>query len=253
MDQDYESMHHICQPRRRLLVYQSMKGLLTRLFPPHCRLCGAAARDTRRLLCRACLGELPWLAQHCPQCACPLDTPGTPSPCGHCQRQVPAFDATHALFHYRAPVDHLLKRLKFSGELALGPLLGELLAEQMALRTDPLPQQLIPVPLHPARLRERGFNQATELARAIGKHLEIPPAWRLCQRLRNTQPQSLLSNTARRLNLRNAFSVSGTPSAHVAIVDDVMTTGHTSNELARALKQAGAEKVEVWVIARAGR
>jgi ComF family protein len=150
-------------------------------------------------------------------------------------------------------VDHLLKRLKFSGELALGSLLGELLAEQMALRTDPLPQQLIPVPLHPARLRERGFNQATELARAIGKHLEIPPAWRLCRRQRNTQPQSLLSNTARRLNLRNAFSVSGTPSAHVAIVDDVMTTGHTSNELARALKQAGAEKVEVWVIARAGR
>jgi ComF family protein len=233
------------------MVYQLMHGLLNRLFPPHCRLCGVASGT--RLLCQPCQDELPWLARRCPQCACALDTTGMPSPCGRCQRQVPAFDATHALFQYQPPVDHLLKRLKFSGELALGPLLGELLAEQMRRRADTLPRQLIPVPLHPARLRERGFNQATELARAAGKQLGIPLARRLCRRQRNTEPQSLLSNTARRLNLRNAFTICGTPAAHVAIVDDVMTTGHTSNELARALKQAGAQTVEVWVIARAGR
>jgi ComF family protein len=190
--------------------------------------------------------------KHCPQCARPLNTRGDPAPCGHCQQQPPAFDATHALFHYQPPVDHLLKRLKFSGELGLGPLLGGLLADQLQQRDRALPQQLIPVPLHPARLRERGFNQATELAAVAGRQLGIPLARRLCRRRRNTEPQSLLSNTARRLNLRNAFAVNGTPAAHVAIVDDVMTTGHTSNELARALRQAGAQLVEVWVIARAG-
>ena len=234
------------------MVYQSvMHALLNRLFPPHCRLCGVASQT--RQLCQPCRDELPWLAQRCPQCACPLHAGGGASPCGRCQRLVPAFDATHALFHYQPPVDHLLKRLKFSGELALGPLLGELLAGQIRQRTDPLPRQLVPVPLHPARLRERGFNQATELARAAGQRLGIPLALRLCRRQRNTEPQSLLSHTARRLNLRNAFTVGGTPAAHVAIVDDVMTTGHTTHELARTLRQAGAETVEVWVIARAGR
>jgi len=107
--------------------------------------------------------------------------------------------------------------------------------------------------LHRTRLRERGFNQATELARRLGRELNISTGLRCCQRHRNTQPQSLLPPTARRINLRNAFSVRNIPRArHVAIVDDVMTTGHTSNELARVLKQSGVEQVEVWVIARAG-
>ena len=113
---------------------------------------------------------------------------------------------------------------------------------------------MIPVPLHRARLRERGFNQATELARRLDRTLGIRHEPRLCTRHRNTPPQSLLPATARRLNLRNAFSVRGTlPAAHVAIIDDVMTSGHTSDELARTLKRAGADYVEVWVIARAGR
>jgi ComF family protein len=227
-----------------------LRPFMDRLFPPRCRLCGAGGTST--LLCRPCRDELPWLDKSCPQCARPLNTHDNPAPCGRCQQQAPVFDAAHALFHYQPPVDHLLKRLKFSGDLGLGPLLGELLAEQLAQRAGALPQQLIPVPLHPVRLRERGFNQATELAGVAGRQLGIPLARRLCRRRRNTEPQSLLSNTARRLNLRNAFAVNGTPAAHVAIVDDVMTTGHTSNELARALKQAGAQIVEVWVIARAG-
>jgi ComF family protein len=228
-----------------------VRYLLDRVFPPRCRLCGSGGET--QWLCRPCRDELPWLLQHCPQCGYPQDPRGEPSSCGRCQRQAPAFDVTHALFHYRPPVDHLLKRLKFSGELALGPLLGGLLAEHLAQRGDALPTQIIPVPLHPVRLRERGFNQATELAGIVGRQLGIPLARRLCRRRRNTGPQSLLSNTARRLNLRNAFAVSGVPAAHVAIVDDVMTTGHTTNELARVLKQAGAQVVEVWVIARAGR
>lgn len=226
--------------------------LLNRLFPPHCRLCGAASH-TPRPLCEPCATELPWLLRGCPQCAHPITDDGPPVRCGRCQRQTPAFDATEALFHYRPPVDYLVKRLKFSGELALGPLLGELLAVHIGRRTGPLPQQLIPVPLHPARQRERGFNQAAELARCVGRRLRIPLARHLCERRRNTGPQSLLPLNARRLNLRDAFVARGPCAAHVAIVDDVMTTGHTANELARVLRQAGAKRIEVWVIARAAR
>jgi ComF family protein len=226
--------------------------LLNRLFPPRCRLCDAASH-TPRPLCQPCAAELPWLLHGCPQCAYPLADAGTPGRCGRCQRQPPAFDATEALFHYRPPVDYLVKRLKFSGELALAPLLGGLLAARIGRRTAALPEQLIPVPLHPVRQRERGFNQATELARSLGRCLRIPLATQLCLRRRNTGPQSLLPLTARRLNLRDAFAVRGRCALHVAIVDDVMTTGHTANELARALRQAGAERIEVWVIARAAR
>jgi ComF family protein len=175
------------------------------------------------------------------------------SHCGHCQKRPPAFDTTTALFHYRPPVDYLIKQLKFANELALIPLLSALMSARLTTRATPLPSLLVPVPLHRTRLRERGFNQATELARRVGRELGIRSDHRLCTRNRDTRPQSLLSPNARRLNLRNAFSVQHRPVAgHIAIIDDVMTTGHTSSELARVLKQAGAEQVEVWVIARAG-
>jgi ComF family protein len=173
--------------------------------------------------------------------------------CGRCQKLAPAFDATTALFHYRPPVDYLIKRLKFSNELAISPLLSGLLASRLAARDASLPGLLVPVPLHHTRLRERGFNQATELARGIGRQLHIKTGHRLCMRNRKTEPQSLLTHNARRLNLRNAFTVTADRvPGHIAIIDDVMTTGHTASELARVLKRAGAEQVEVWVIARAG-
>ena len=230
------------------MVYKLSRSL-TALFPGHCRLCGTTGKG----LCQPCHREAPWLANVCTCCSLPLSASHDDGLCGRCQKRAPVFDATTALFHYRPPVDYLIKRLKFSGELAISPLLSGLLANRLASRDLVLPELLIPVPLHRSRLKERGFNQATELARAVAHRLEINTTHRLCRRNRKTQPQSLLSHNARRLNLRNAFTVSGDKlPAHVAIIDDVMTTGHTANELARALKCAGAEKVEVWVIARAG-
>lgn len=235
------------------MVYNCARWLHTLLFPLHCRLCDAAVGAGLNL-CAACREELPWLGTHCTRCASPLPATHPDTHCGRCQQRPPAFDAATALFHYRPPVDHLIRRLKFSRELGLSPLLAGLLAQRLSARHTPLPKLLIPVPLHQSRLRERGFNQATELTRYLGKVLDIRHDPRLCTRHRNTPPQSLLPLTARRLNLRNAFSVTGTlPAAHVAIVDDVMTSGHTSDELARILKRAGAEYVEVWVVARAGR
>jgi ComF family protein len=228
-----------------------MRGLL---FPGRCRLCGIAT-GTSLQLCPECRRELPGLETVCSRCSRPLPVRAEDggSCCGHCQRQAPAFDATQALLRYHPPVDYLIRRLKFSGELAIGRLLASLLAEQVATRQACLPELLLPVPLHRTRRRERGFNQATELARNLGRELGIAVNHRLCRRDRHTPPQSLLPLNARRTNLRKAFSISGElPASHVAIVDDVMTTGYTAGELARILKRAGAEYVEVWVIARAG-
>lgn len=222
------------------------------LFPAHCRLCRAPLGSGPNL-CPGCLHDLPWLEGACRQCARPLAQADDPVCCGRCQRQPPAFDAVTALLHYRPPADHLIQRLKFAGELPLAPLLAGLLATRLGARRPPLPGLLIPVPLHPSRLRERGYNQATELARVLGRRLGIAVDRRLCRRTRRTEPQSTLPAKQRRRNLRKAFSVERRPVAdHVAIIDDVMTSGHTAGELARALKQAGAGRVEVWVIARAG-
>ena len=233
------------------MVYK-LNGVLGALFPGRCRLCCSPVPDGPGL-CLPCLNEAPWLAHVCTRCSLPLPASCDDSLCGRCQKQAPAFDLTTALFHYRPPVDYLIKRLKFAGELAIGPLLSGLLAQRLACRDTALPELLIPVPLHRSRLQQRGFNQATELARVVGRQLEIRSTPGLCLRSRKTEPQSLLSHNARRMNCRNAFKVRAERlPAHIAVIDDVMTSGHTANELARVLKSAGASKVEVWVIARAG-
>ena len=232
-------------------VYSWHDRLLNALFSPTCRLCGDAATGTG-VLCTNCLAELPRAGPGCPHCARPLPGMESDRPCGHCQRRPPAFDRTTALYRYRPPLDFLLKRLKYSSDLGLPPLFAGQLASHLLARHDNLPQLLVPVPLHPARQRERGYNQAIEIARPLGKALNIPVDRGLCRRTRRTDAQALLAPTARRLNMRNAFAVDGQPVAdHLAIVDDVMTTGCTAGELARVLKRAGAGTVEVWVIARA--
>ena len=153
-----------------------------------------------------------------------------------------------ALFRYRPPVDRLIQSLKFEGRLARARLLGDLLAAAMG----PDPQRLLlPVPLHPARLRDRGFNQSLELARRVaraGGGRLLPD---LAQRIRATPSQTGLDARARRGNLRGAFRVPGRLSGQITLIDDVMTTGATVDALARALRHAGAERVQVWVVARA--
>jgi len=234
------------------VVYDWKCRLQSLLFPAHCRLC-AVRTGTDHSLCPACHADLPWVESACHQCGRILPPGNHRLLCGTCQRHTPYFDATTAILHYQPPVDYLVQRLKFSGELAMAPLLSGLLATRLQARQASLPELVIPVPLHPSRLRERGFNQATEIARQLGRKLRLPVNHRLCRRTRKTDTQSLLPVKIRHWNVRNAFSVSGKVSArHVAIVDDVMTTGHTVNELARTLKRAGARQVEIWVIARAG-
>lgn len=218
------------------------------LFPPLCVLCGDYG-ERRRDLCCGCADDLPIVKAACVRCGAPLPMPGT---CGRCQRRPPAFDRTAAVFHYVPPLDALIKRLKFNGDLTLARLLGELMADRLGESETELPEVIIPVPLHVRRLKERGFNQALELARPVAERLGVPLAWRQVVRIRATDPQADLPAKLRYRNIRGAFAVEpGFAAQHVAIVDDVMTTGYTVNELAATLRRAGVATVSVWVCARA--
>jgi ComF family protein len=225
--------------------------ILDWLYPPTCLLCGDPGSD-RLDLCKPCADSLPYLGVSCPRCALPLAAEA-PQLCGACQRKPPAFDAAYALFHYEEPARYLIQSLKFGARYPSGRLLGTLLAERLQGRPDK-PEAIIPVPLHPGRYRERGFNQALEIARVVSRRLKIPLDLGACRRLRATAAQAQLSAAERRKNLRRAFVARpGLLPRHVAILDDVVTTGTTVNELAKVLRRAGAERIEIWACARADR
>lgn len=214
-------------------------GLASFMFGGSCFLCRGAAAG---ILCAACRAELPCLSgPRCPRCA--GDSPRGET-CGRCLASPPAYDATVAALSYEFPVDVLVHALKFRGELALAPLFRGLLLE----RIDPGSADcVVPVPLARERLRERGYNQAVEIARALGIPLELA----LCSRTRDTPAQSDLPLAERRRNVRGAFSCARRLDGRsVAVVDDVMTTGATLGELAATLKAAGATRVVNWVVAR---
>ena len=225
------------------------------LWPARCLVCAEAGEEARDL-CRACSRVLPWNHDACLRCALPLPPPmdasttDAPLVCGQCLRRPPPLQAVHAACLYDFPVDRLLPRFKFHQDLAAGRLLARLLAEACA--EAPRPQALVPVPLHRARLRRRGYDQALELARPLAQALDLPLRQRLLQRVRATAAQSELSAAARRRNLRGAFVVAPvvTLPAHVVLVDDVMTTGATLHAAARALRRAGVARVDAWVCAR---
>jgi len=171
--------------------------------------------------------------------------------CGRCQRQPPPFERTLALFRYEDPIRGLIQDLKYSGQLYLARLFGDLLAARLeALPAHP--DRIIPMPLHPGRLRERGFNQSLEIARPVARRLGVPLDYDSLRRIRATTPQSALPLDQRGRNVRGAFQTSARLAGErVALVDDVMTSGHTAAAAARALHKMGAA-VEVWVVARAG-
>jgi ComF family protein len=169
--------------------------------------------------------------------------------CGACLKRPPAFDRTIAALSYVFPLDRLIPRLKYHGQLAIAPALGEWLAR--ATEAAPVPDRMIAMPLHATRIRERGFNHATEIARDVAARQGLPLDLSSCQRIRDTPPQTGLKHDARRRNLRGAFACSeDVRGQHIALVDDVMTTGTSLDELAATLKRAGAREVTCWVAAR---
>lgn len=230
---------------------------LPQLLPSSCALCGA---NGRHAICAGCHAAYFGMTQaRCRQCAAVLRAlpPTEDERCGDCLALPPAFDATIAVVDYRPPTDQLALALKFGGRLALAPVFAQLQRDAL-LRNQAataLPEWLTAVPLGPRRLRERGFNQALEVAKPLARLLGLPLYPQLLQRLRDTQAQSSLQRDERQGNLREAFTVSPAfldtvRGRHVGVVDDVLTTGATLNEVAATLKRHGAARVTNLVFAR---
>jgi ComF family protein len=230
--------------------------LLTDLYywalPPTCILCQQRAQQPLDI-CLPCYGDLPWLKPGCPCCATPQTDRVTA--CGKCQQDPPPFTRALALFHYEPPITQLLLGLKFHSHLLYARVLGEIMAKQITqhwYKQKALPQILIPMPLHRQRLTQRGFNQALELARPIAKICKIPLDIKHCLRPKATLAQAQLKAAARKKNMQNAFTTNPYfAGKHVAILDDIMTTGLSLRSLALSLQQAGAQRIDVWCVARA--
>jgi len=172
--------------------------------------------------------------------------------CGDCQQTLPFFESAYSYASYKPPLDRLIQQFKFHHKLSIGKMLGTLMAKDIRRRGLEMPDILLPVPLHAHRLRQRGYNQALELARPVAAYLDIPLDISSCQRQKVTTEQSGLNAKSRISNVKNAFTISRNfQGQRVAIIDDVRTTGSTVNELSAQLINAGARRVDVWVCARA--
>jgi ComF family protein len=207
-------------------VDNAVAALLHALAPASCHWCRAQGAVLG--ICAPCSASLPWNDFACR-------------------------DRTWAAFRYAPPIDQAIRELKFHGRLAPAHLLGGLMARRLARRAEPLPELLIPVPLSVGRLRRRGYNQALELGRGLARTLALPLAPSAARRTRETAEQTRLDAAARRLNVRDAFAVDAAAvrGRHVVLLDDVVTTGATLAELARAVRAAGASRIEAWAAARA--
>lgn len=216
---------------------------MQRVLPRRCVLCNAPTRDER--ICTGCEAELPRLPlARCAVCAVPL---ASGEVCGACLQKPPSFDRVLAAFAYDYPIDALIHAFKYGRRLALAPVLGEALSGAGALDVD----VLVPMPLALRRLSERGFNQALEIARFVSRRHGIPIIATGCRRIIETPPQAALPWKERAKNVRRAFVCDATFNGlRVAVVDDVLTTGASLDELARVLRKAGAVSVDGWVIAR---
>ena len=230
--------------------WAKVDGWLRALLPLRCLLCGGRGASGRDL-CEGCARDFPRNDVCCPRCALPLKAPAPV--CGECLEREPPFASAWVPFRYEHPLDLLEARFKFRGDLAAGRVLAELMIERALVELPALPAMLVTVPLHVSRLRERGYNQAFELAKPVARALGIPVERDLMQRIRATPAQTGLDAASRRRNLRRAFAVSATQvlPEHVVLFDDVMTTGATLRECARTLRRAGVARVDIWALARA--
>lgn len=199
------------------------------------------------LWCDACNAALPYHdAPHCPVCALPTSQGEV---CGHCLKKPPVFSHTIAAFDYRFPLDKLIQAMKYREQLSLSQIFAQKLGQRIDI--SQLPDYLVPMPLHPEKLRSRGFNQAQLIATPLAKSLNIPLLAHACRRLRNTPSQTSLPWKERSRNVRGAFDCEMDLSGkHIALLDDVMTSGASMNELARAVKKCGAREISAWVVAR---
>ena len=236
-----------CQPRDKDQVYFCLKNVQS------CLLCDEPA-EAEMPICVACEAEMPWLGEHCQTCALPLPEAGLT--CDGCLLEPPAYEQVAVPWRYDFPVDSLITRFKHNAKWPFGHLLADVLSQYLQHRFDedlPRPDALLPVPLAAKRLRQRGFNQAAMLARWLSRQLDLPCEENVVHRIQDTSAQQDLDAKARKRNLRNAFALTSDANVkgrHLALVDDVLTTGATAQALARLLMNAGAARVDVYCLAR---
>lgn len=236
-----------CQPRtdNQVYIWSNIKQT--------CLLCDEPS-DTEQPLCSACEAELPWLGGHCAVCAVPLPLSGLA--CGACLKRAPAFARVEAPWRYAFPLDSLITRFKHQARWPLGRLLAGLLSHHLQhafVEGLPRPDLLLPVPLSAQRLRQRGFNQAEMLANWLGASLQLPVRADWLLRPQDSPHQQELDAAARKRNLRRAFVLQDAAELrdrHLAVVDDVLTTGATAEAIARLLRKAGAARVDIYCLAR---
>lgn len=230
-----------------------IKKMLAWFLPYTCILCGNLSNRLQDL-CLPCLNDMPLAENPCIKCSIALPTSHIHLKCGNCLIEPPPFDIAHSLFIYQAPLTRLILELKFKKALSHGRVLGELLAEKIQsvwYKNKSLPSVIMPIPLHVARLKERGFNQALEIARPISQKLNIPLDLLSAYRNKATLPQATLVAKARLNNIKQAFTVRySLKDQHIAVVDDLITTGSTMNEFCKTLLQHGAKNIDVWCAAR---
>lgn len=228
------------------ILPQAIRGTRVWRFTSRCLLCGARGMPGLDL-CAGCVADLPRNNCCCARCALPLAQPA--ALCGRCIRREPPWQTAWVPFRYAWPLDRLATRYKFSARLAA----GRTLARLWCGHPPPQPARaIVPVPLHRGRLRRRGYDQSLELARQVAGFMHLPLHAGVLSRVRATHAQSDLDAVARRKNVRGAFRLRAAADlpAHVALFDDVMTTGATLGECARVLRRAGVERVDVWALAR---
>lgn len=223
-----------------------------KLLPPRCILCDSPGLTVFDL-CQACYDELPRNLNCCRQCGARLSVETTTDLiCGQCLEYAPGFDTAFIPYLYQGGVRHLITRLKFNQQYKNARLLADLLLTSRLESQPDQPQCLIPVPLHPNRYQERSFNQSIEIGRHLARQLQIPLSLDHCLRIRDTPHQTELNARQRQQNLQQAFAIKQPlPYQHIAIIDDVVTTGTTASILAKTLKHHGVSRVDIWACARA--
>ncbi|KGK41147.1 hypothetical protein LH51_16765 [Nitrincola sp. A-D6] len=217
------------------------------LFNQSCALCRLQSAEISGL-CEDCHADLPWLLLGCPICGLPRLSPD--HPCTHCQQKIFKFDQTEAPLEYRFPINSLIPGIKYQRRIQTLGWLGELLTHHLQDRCETWPDLLLPVPMHPIDEALRGFNQAGLLAEILSRNLQICCDSAQLRKIRRTGKQMTLNASARQQNLKGAFSIQGPLPHRVALIDDIMTTGGTADEIAGLLKLGGVSHVQVWVLAR---
>jgi ComF family protein len=231
------------------LVLQKTSQLI---YPKVCLRCNAEGSNSMDL-CERCYQQLPWIEHACARCALPLSASDAVT-CGACSNRDVKFERAYAPFLFEEFIRDTIYQFKFNQKLNQGKLLAQLLLKYIEQKHAPIPDLIIPVPLYKKRLRKRGYNQALEIARIVSKHLKCGLAYQEIYRNRDTSVQMELPAKQRYKNVKNAFSLKENANIlknkHICIIDDVMTTGNTVNEVAKCVRKVGVKNIDVWCIAR---